>query len=133
VCSPMRFPDGSGRSPDRPRTGDDGRFDTGFITTRQQHDQRLIRRDAARLSSKSVPDLARLAALAPKVVVLDGRAAVPCIDSDLGFLTVAVPRGRHHVDVSFENTLIRTLGNAISVASAVAFVALVLVSARWRA
>jgi uncharacterized membrane protein len=64
---------------------------------------------------------------------VDGRAAVPRIDSDLGFLTVAVPRGRHHVDVSFENTPIRTLGNAISVASAVAFVALVLVSARWRA
>jgi uncharacterized membrane protein YfhO len=64
---------------------------------------------------------------------VDGRAAVPRIDSDLGFLTVAVPHGRHHVDVSFENTPIRTLGNAISVASAVAFVALVLVSARWRA
>jgi hypothetical protein len=64
---------------------------------------------------------------------VDGRAAVPLTDSDLGFLTVAVPRGRHHVDVSFENTQIRAAGNALSVASAVACVVLALVTARWRA
>jgi hypothetical protein len=59
---------------------------------------------------------------------VDGRAGVPLTDADLGFLTVPVSRGRHHVNVRFENTPIRSLGNAISVASAIAFVVLALVS-----
>jgi hypothetical protein len=66
-------------------------------------------------------------------VTVDGRAMTPRSTPGLGLLEVPVSRGRHVVEARFTNTPVRTIANAVSVASVVALVAFVPISARWRA